>query len=137
MTRILVIDDEALARAAKILASAEANPYRPGPGVRVPADDPDLVGQFNTYRVVFSYTEAEGIRCRHMSVSIPVDKPTPKIYPDPFAVFILAELFGFTGYDDSRPLKLPDDWQCSPHEEQRCVVVIQPIGSTIPRGAMS
>jgi hypothetical protein len=124
--RLLTIDAAAKARATKIAAYAEAHPYRPG-GI-LPGSIPELVGQFDTYRAVFSITHADGLVFRHLSISVPGDK-----LPNVMAVCSIADLFGFTGWSMSAPESIPDGWQLGPHKEDRCVVVAQLLGSDIPK----
>ena len=123
--RPLIIDDAARARAAEIVAHAEAHPYRPG--MPSPGDDPRFVAHLNTYRAVFTFTHANDLIYRHLSVSIPAKPGSDKPYPGPEAVFVIADLFGFTGFDEDK-LEPPADWNFRPHPEERCVVVAQIVG---------
>ena len=118
--RPLVIDDTARARVAEVEAFAFANWYRPGQSENAPGDDSRHVVELNTYRCVFSYTLApDGELFRHLSISVP-----SKAYPNPFAVFTIAELFGFTGWD-GKTLEAPDDWMIDLNKEEHCVVAAQ------------
>lgn len=130
--RALMIDDDVRARAAEVVAHAEANPYRP-PYATAPGDDPKLTLQIDTYRCVFSRTVMGDVEFRHLSVSVPGG-----LYPWPGAVFLIAaDLFGFTGWDkDGR--HVPDDWAFQPKQEPvRCVEIAQAVRATVPRESMS
>lgn len=128
--RMLVIDDEVRARAAEIVKHAETNPYKP-PYDRAPGDDPRNSMEINTFRAVFSRTVLDGVEFRHLSVSVPGG-----LYPNPEATFMIAELFGFTGYEIGRDMPL--DWACMPKKfPVMCVEIAQPVRSTMPRERMS
>lgn len=118
-TRPLLIGPDEKARAAAIMAHAEANPYTPGAGAATPGDNKAFVGEFNTYRTVFTYTHLKGDVFRHLSVSVPGGH-----YPNPFAVWLLAETFGFTGWDGVSG-EVPKNWQVHLKEDEHCVVVVQ------------
>jgi hypothetical protein len=130
--RALIIDDDVRARAAEVVAHAEANPFRP-PYATAPGDDPKLTLQIGTYRCVFSRTIMGDVEFRHLSVSVPGG-----LYPGPEAVFLIAaDLFGFTGWDWDLS-KVPDDWACRPKQEPvMCVEIAQPVRATVPREQMS
>lgn len=129
--RMLVINDEVRARAAEIVAYAEAHPYKP-PHDRAPGDDPNLSMEINTYRAVFSRTILDGVEFRHLSISVPGGK-----YPGPEAAFMIADLFGFTGWDIEAN-EIPSDWACMPKQQPvMCVEIAQPVRSTVPREKMS
>lgn len=134
----LMIDDEARAKAAELITYAEAHPYlADDPAAAAPGGDPGHVATFGSFRVVFSFTEKQGVRFRQLSVSVPNRRPGT--YPDPIMVFEIAALLGFTGWNsepDTIP-RMPEGWSCKPIPEDRCVSVIQPIGATAPRGRMS
>lgn len=121
MTRALLIGPEQEALAAGIVKYAEAHPYVMGGVPFVPGNHPEYVGHFNDYRTVFSYTHANGQVFRHLSVSVP-----GRHYPNPIAVWMLAGLFGFTGWDGKSDLP-PKDWAAGPHPDERCVVVVQKV----------
>jgi hypothetical protein len=129
MARVLVIDDVARAKAARVLAHAEANPYRPGDPV--PGDQPGFVAHFGDYRSVFTYTHADRLIFRHLTVSV----PTPRKYPNPIAVFEIANLFGFTGHTGISDTP-PRDWKWEANLAERCIVVLQAIAADVPRKAM-
>lgn len=122
--RPLVIDDNAKAKVARVLAHAEQHHYRIDAGGPPPGDDERFVAQLDTYRAVFSFTHAEGGVYRHMSVSVPGGK-----FPNPVAVFMIAQLFGFTGYDESKPFEPGPQWGVTTCDHHQAVVVSQPIGA--------
>jgi hypothetical protein len=124
--RPLVIDDAARELAARVLAYAEGHRYRPSVMVTPPGDDPNHVAMFGTYRAVFSFTESDDMLWRHLSVSVP-----SAYYPNPAAVFIIAQLFGFTGWDGDTLDALPEGWLMEMQELEHCIVVAQPIGVEI------
>lgn len=131
--RPLVIDDKAKADAASVrsLAEQDSNHYRPDrPGAKIPGDDSRFVAHFGTYRAVFSLTHADGLVYRHLSVSVPGGK-----YANPVAVFHIAELFGFAGYEGGEfP---PADWLTTVSEDERCIVVAQPLAADAPKEKLS
>ncbi len=119
MIRPLILDEEAKAKAAAVMAYAEAHPYRPAPGLIPAGDNPRFVANFAYgYRAVFTYTHSERV-WRHLSVSAPNGK-----YLNPIAVFMIARLFGFTGWD-GRSNQCPDDWGMWSNKDEHCVVLVQ------------
>lgn len=124
--RPLVIDDRARAEAARVEAWAKAHPYVPGPGVKVPGDDPRFVTYLNTYRVVFTYTHSDGGVWRHLSISI----PRKNKYAHVAAAFMIAQLFGFTGWDERTIDRFPDGWMGNINERERSIVLVQAVGSS-------
>jgi hypothetical protein len=119
--RPLVIDDVAKARVAEVESFAFANWYRPGMSENTPGDDSRHVAQLNTYRCVFSYTLKGDELFRHLSISIPGKK-----FPHPYAVFTIAELFGFTVWD-GKSVKPPEDWMVAVNKTDHCVVAAQKV----------
>lgn len=117
--RALVIDDAVQARVREILEHSAGNWYRPGKSENPPGEDPRHVVMLNTYRCVFSYTDIHDCLWRHLSVSVP-----SKNYPNPFAIYTIAELFGFTGWDGTSE-KPPADWLMDVNKIEHCVVVAQ------------
>jgi hypothetical protein len=118
-----MIDDIARADAARVVSYAREHIYRPFGDVAAdpPGDDPKHVARFNTFRAVFSITEDRARRqFRHLSVSIPSKK-----LPHPAAVFMLADLFGFTGWNDREPDKPSPTWQLNMSRAENCIVVLQ------------
>lgn len=101
--RVLQIDDEAKAEVARVLAHAEANPYFPGQAS--PGNDPKFVAQLGTFRTVFTYTHADSVVYRHLSVSVPGGK-----FPNVIAAFTIAELYGFTGWSIDMGENPGADW---------------------------
>jgi hypothetical protein len=126
--RPLVIDDVAKDKAAKIEAYARAHPVIfKGCDTEVPGLNPNHWAWFNSYRAVFSYTKVDPPRgpaiFRHLSVSVAQGKRGA--LPNPVAVWALADLFGFTGWD-GRSEALPDTWMADHHTEPvDHIVVIQ------------
>lgn len=123
MIRPLIIDDEARAKAAKVLAYAEAHPYYPRQTTGVPSDDPNFVAMFNTYRAVFTFTHSDGSIYRHLSISVP-----GSFFANPAAVFTIAALFGFSGWDERTIDRAPGDWMLGVNEDEHCVTVVQECG---------
>jgi len=122
--RALVINKEVEAGAKRVIDFARGNVYHPHQSENIPGHDPRFVLQVpNGYRCVFSFTQApDGSLWRHLTVSV-----DGKGYPHPAAAFMLASVFGFTGYDVARPGKPPpQDWIFSANEGEHCVVVAQP-----------
>lgn len=119
--RPLVVDAAAKATAARVLAYAEAHPYRPGGPV--PGDDPNFVARFGTYRAVFTFTHSNGFVYRHLSVSVPSAK-----YPNPAAAFMIASLFGFTGWDERTIDRAPPGWIMDVNKAEHCIVLAQECG---------
>jgi hypothetical protein len=119
--RALIIDDLAKARVQKVRAHAEqkANWYIPDSSM-VPGNDPKFVAHLDTYRCVFTITMApKHPLLRHLSISI----PKKGSYPNPIAVWTIADLFGFTGYEGKgEPAK---GWAMAIVKEENCVVVQQ------------
>jgi hypothetical protein len=128
---LVIINDEARATAARVVAHADQNHYYPETGASSPGDDEYSVAKFGSYRTVFSFTHYGNSIYRHLSVSI----PWPDWSPNPVAVFMIADLFGFTGYDRSRADDPPKDWTVGvcDNPECNCLVVVQPCGFGGPK----
>lgn len=95
--------------------------YRPGKDSRVPGDDFRFVANLNSYRCVFTITETpDGSAMRHLSISVPSED-----YPNPFAAYTIAELFGFAGWD-GKTQDLPESWIARVNKEEHCIVLAQP-----------
>lgn len=120
--RPLIIDNHARAEVARVIAHAEAHHYRKGQPV--PGDDPAFVVYLNTYRCVFTFTDTVGILWRHLSISV------PERYPNPAAAFMIADLFGFTGWDQHTIDRPPDSWLLDINDVERYVMLAQPVRST-------
>lgn len=119
--RALIIDEETRAKVSAVEEFADSNWYRPGRSETVPGDDPRHTVMLNTYRCVFSYTAMRGALFRHLSVSVPSDK-----FPNPIAVYAIAELFGFTGWDGQSE-EPPETWMLNVNKVEHCIVVAQEI----------
>lgn len=118
--RPLIIDAHAKAQAQRVMDYAALNHYRPGETTWVPGDNANFVATFDTYRVVFTFSEMGGRVYRHISISVPSQH-----YPNPAAVFALADLFGFTGWDQKTIDKPPDGWLVHINEDEHCIAVAQ------------
>lgn len=125
--RPLVIDDRARAEAQRVLDYAGRHHYTPYRDP-VPGDNPAFVAHFGTYRAVFTYTRSQGGVWRHLSISIPA--PRNK-YPNPAAAFTIAELFGFTGWDQRTLDRLPHGWIGNTNEQEHSIVLAQAVGSDV------
>ena len=110
MIRPLIIDDQIKHRVAQVVAWASEHHFRPQEGDPPPGDDPRhvLLTDFG-YRCVFSFTEGDGKLYRDLSVSVSHQGR----YPNEFAFYTLAELFGFTGWDGATIVPLPEEWMVS------------------------
>ena len=122
--RALVIDEDARSRVRLVRDFAEKseNLYIVADGFsfqKPPGDDPRHVCELNTFRCVFSITRAQGKLWRHLSISVP-----SKNYPNPFAAFTIAELFGFTGWDGESTIP-PRDWAGKVAEEEHAIALAQ------------
>lgn len=123
--RPLIINDDTKTKVAKVLEHASNHHYRPGPGVPPPGDDPRFIVKLGSYRAVFSFTYSDDdYLWRHLSISIPGPK-----YPHPAAVFTIAELFGFTGWDGRTTDKFPGKWIGQINEREHTVVIAQPVAA--------
>lgn len=125
--RMLTIDDAARAKIAAVLAHAEAHHYCPPYGT-LPGDDPRFVAHLDTFRAVFSYTHADGVVWRHLSLSVPGRK-----YPHPFAAYTIAQMFGFTGWDGRTVEPSPEDWGIDIHKLEHCIVMAQAVRAEISK----
>src|SRR5215467_10806197 len=114
--RALMIDDAARAEANRVIAYAMDHPFVPGVSP-TPGDDPRFVADFGTYRAVFTFTRHEGKTYRQLSISI----PAPGMYPNVVAAFMIAELFGFTGYDHRFAANPGRDWMIDVRDHENAV----------------
>jgi hypothetical protein len=57
---------------------------------------------------------------RHLSISVP-----GKNYPNPFAAFTIAALFGFTGWDEKTIEPPPEGWEIHVQLHEHCIVMAQ------------
>lgn len=133
--RPLIIDDGARAMVKRVLAHAEAHHYRPGPGAAPPGDDPRFVAHLGTYRAVFSFTHADGLIYRHLSVSVPGAEGGK--FPNPIAAFLIADLFGLTGYAQDMADQPPGDWLAHVNGDEHCIIIAQAIASDMAREKMA
>lgn len=119
--RPLILGAAEEARAAEIIAHADQHHYIPGPGVPPPGDDDAFVANLNGgYKAVFSFTEADNGLYRHLSVSVPGAK-----LPNPIAVYAIAEMFGFTGWDGTS-MNIPENWSVGMEQHGiRAIIVAQ------------
>lgn len=120
--RPLVIDDAARSEAARVIGHAEAHHYYPGK-MGTPGDDPAFVAKFGTYRSVFTFTHSDGAVWRHLSISVPSKK-----FPNPYAAYMIAELFGFTGWN-GKTVEPPEGWLMNVNDREHCITLVQPIAS--------
>jgi hypothetical protein len=122
LMRPLLIDDAAKAEVKRVRDHAEAlaNLYRPGITQKVPGDDPSFCAHLHHgFRCVFTITEMQGIRYRHLTISVTGEK-----YPNPIAAYTIAELFGFEGWD-GRSEEPPPHWQGGVNQREHCVVLAE------------
>lgn len=125
----LTIDDGARAKVARVLAHAETHPYRPPYGTP-PGDDDRFVARLNDFRAVFSFTYSGGVIWRHLSISVPGTK-----YPNPFAVYTIADMFGFTGWDQRTIEPPPAGWAMDMNAQERCIIIAQAVKSEMDKSA--
>jgi len=118
--RPLVIDDAAKAEVARVVAWAKDHELDTNNPTFIPGNDPHFVAKLGTYRTVFTFTRAGDALFRHLSVSVPGEK-----YPNPVAMWILADLYGFTGWTVELGPKPAVDWDVQLHEHS--VQVLQQI----------
>lgn len=116
--RALVIDDAARKGIGLVRTYADAHPYFVGD--EPPGDNPRHTVSIGDYRCVFSITNTGHRKMRHLSVSVPGDK-----YPNPAAVYMIANEFGLTGWSADNPSIPGADWIVGPNPAERCVVVAQ------------
>jgi hypothetical protein len=121
----LVIDEQARAKARQIREFAEQpeNWYQIDGGdreLKIPGNDPRYVACLNTYRCVFWITKALTEAHRHLSISVPSGG-----FPNPYAAFLFAQLFGFEGWD-GKTLKPGPDWIIQANHAEHCVVFACP-----------
>jgi hypothetical protein len=125
---ILVIDDAVKKRIADVLGYADRHPWRPEVETpdKVPGDFPQYVATIGHFRCVFTYTIDNGFRYRHLSLSVDL----PCMSPHPIAAFMLAQAFGFTGWDERNAMAPAADWMIGNHRGDGYIVVIaQTIGT--------
>jgi len=105
--------------------------FRPNQSDWSPGDRPEYVLVSGDTKAVFTWTETpEGV-LRHLSVSV----RTPGKYPNPTVIWTLAHKFGFQGGvpdEHGVVLKPAESWSVGTNEDQRCVVVVQPVPDAKP-----
>ena len=100
--------------------------YRPDKSNWSPGDRPEYVLVSGDTKAVFTWTETQGEVLRHLSVSV----RNPDKYPNPVVVWTLAHKFGFLGAQPNEEgfvLDPSNTWKIGTNEQQRCVVVVQPV----------
>lgn len=118
--RPLFIDDEAKQKVARVVEYAKAHPYYTPAEGTIPGDNPNYAAQLDTYRCVFTFTHSKGKVFRHLSISVPSEN-----YPHPLAVWTIAELFGFTGWDGKTVDRVPSDWLAGMNKDEHCITIMQ------------
>lgn len=121
MTRELIVDDEAREKIARVIAYAKKHPWRPLERKVLPATDPGYCAQLNSFKAVFTYAHLPDQVYRFLAVSLPEGQ-----MPHPVAICIIANLFGFTGWDEDAANKIPDNWQLYADPEEQCIKLGQP-----------
>ena len=121
--RALIIDDAAKAEVARVKAHAAANHYHHGHAP--PGGDPRFVAHLSTYRAVFTYTHFGGMVYRDLSVSLLSNSPYP--LPNPAAVFAIADMFGFTGYNINNPTTPGINWFLHYNKSEHCIRCAEPL----------
>jgi hypothetical protein len=122
--RPLILDEIQKAKVKEVVDFARTNLYYPFKSETIPGDDARHVVNIPVgYRCVFSITVTpDGKHWRHLSISVPKREK----YPHPAAACVIADLFGFTGYDADHPSETPPrDWLMSVNKEDNCVVLAQ------------
>lgn len=112
----LIVDPETRRRVASLRAFAEdpEHWYHLDVSDWVPGDLPEYVANVSGFRCVFTWTRDAKVRrvFRHLSVS--VDRAQQGKFPHPAALYMLADLFGFTGLDIGASARAgfapPGDW---------------------------
>jgi hypothetical protein len=89
----------------------------------IPGFDRRFQVVLDTYRCVFSYTKSRQGFYRHLTVSI----PDPTRWPHPAAVWMIADAFGFIGWDEKTIDKAPDGWLVNMNQQEHCIVVAQEV----------
>jgi hypothetical protein len=122
-----VFDDQARAKARQIREFAEKpeNWFSidgSDRDLKIPGNDPRRVANLNTYRCVLWITKALAESHRHLSISVSVPSSG---FPNPYAAFLIAELFGFEGWD-GKTLKPGPDWSINANHAEHCVLFACP-----------
>lgn len=124
--RPLIIDAVARAKIAHLIEHAQEHHYHEGVDP-TPGDDPAFVINLNTYRVVFTFTAHHGKLYRHLSISVPAEGK----YPNAAAAFMIAQEFGFTGWDGRTITRAPEGWMVGMSENEECIVLGQEVLTSI------
>ena len=117
--RVLLIDDQVKAGVKKVVDYAQSHPFYLPAGGPVPGDNPNYVAHLMTYRCVFTFTQVKAQTWRHLSISV-----SSADYPNPFAAYTIAELFGFTGWDGKSQTP-PRSWEIAVNKDEHCIVLAQ------------
>ena len=120
--RPLVIDQEAKKKVQRILDYAldPKHWYQPGKTRIIPGHDAHFVTRLDTYRCVFTITlQPGGFTHRHLTISVPSEN-----YPNPYAAYSIAQLFGFTGWDE-KTVDPPEGWMIRVNEDEHCIALGQ------------
>jgi len=132
--RPLVLSPEITARIAAQVewANRPENRYRAGVDPEPPGDNPAYVMLLeHGFRVVYSRTLApDGSEWRHLSISVEGTK-----YPNQFAVYTIATLFGFTGGNQEldTTVKPGPSWRMDVDQRARCIIVAQRMESEVAK----
>jgi hypothetical protein len=120
-----VLDEFAQAGIKRVLrhAMAPQHWYRPKKDARIPGDDPQFVAHIRDgYRCVFTITQTEGTIFRHLTISVPSEDK----YPNIVAAFLIAQEFGFVGWDGKTIDVLPPGWMGDVNKVDHCITLVQP-----------
>lgn len=123
--RILCLDEFAQSGIRRVMRHAlePRHWYRPSKDARIPSDDPQFVTHIRDgYRCVFTITQNAGLTYRHLSISVPAEDK----YPNIVAALLLAQEFGFTGWDGKTIDTLPEGWMGNVDKSDHCIVLAQP-----------
>jgi hypothetical protein len=119
--RPLIIDAAARAKTAAVVAWAMDHHLDSRNPTFIPGNDPHFTALLGSYRTVFTFTRDGEALFRHLSVSVPM----PGRYPNPIAVWMIADLYGFTGWSPEMGVKIPPDWM--PQVREYSAQVLQPV----------
>lgn len=128
--RVLSLNEENVQKVLKVVeyANDPRNCYFVDKGgktfQKTPGNNPSHVAQLDSFRCVFSITKADGTTWRHLSISVP-----SKDYPNPFAAYTIAQMFGFTGWD-GKSSAFPEGWLGKVNKEEHCVVLAQELSTS-------
>ena len=123
MSRPLIIDDALKREVENVVHFARQNHYIPGETI-VPGDDPNYILQAKFgYRCVFSFTRTPSGLFRDLSISVDEEGK----YPNPYAAYTIAELFGFIGWDHETIDPPPDGWMIDKDIHFNAIRIVEPI----------